>query len=979
MKTIVKGFYLLFLIILCHQSVATARPYYGLPFVNSFSSEDYHAGIQNYMITQDNRGILYVGNHLGLLEYDGTDWNLYPVPNRTKVRSVVVDAHGRIFVGAQNEFGYFFPGTNGKLSYTSLSGQLSNEEVNFGEVSNIFNTPGGIYFLTFSGIYKYYQDELTVIAESTPIGESFYINRKVRFQQWEAGLSEIDKDEIRLVSDNNLFNHVVISDIIPYTEDISMICTVENGIYLYDDVEFKPWGSPYQETLKSAKISTALRLRNGTFAFGTETGGVFILDNNGQFLDHITKGSGLNNRSVLTLFQDNSDNLWAGLYNGITHIKYSSPFTSIDERVGLPGTGYASLLFDNQLLLGTNNGLFAYEGLNGPYIDDKNYLIPIPGTQDKVYCLQNIDGQLFMAHHYGAYTLISNSKRINRLSDANVIGWWKFLELNDHPNALIGGTYNGLFLLKKLNGLWTIVSKIAGLNESSRVMEEDANGDIWMSHGYKGVFRFRLNASMDSITSLRFYDSNDGFPSNILINVFKVNNRLIFTTEKGIYSFNEATSRFDLDKEFTALLGDQILIKEMSEDSNGNIYFIGDLFSGRLTRSNTGTYELDHKLFSNVKRSFNDELENITVIDVENILIGGKEGFIHYNPTKQIARDNELNLLLRSVEITSSEDSVLFTGSFVLDSSVTISQPKSLRPVLDYENNSMLFSFTTTDFDSEEPAEYRYMMEGLENEWSEWSTQNELGFTNLYEGSYTLKIQARNQWEVLSNELSYSFKIKPPFYRTILAYSIYFLAFVLSLTSLILSLRRKYKRDQRRAVEEEQNKFVQKETEFNAQAKKSEEEIIALRNEKLRSEINYKNRELANSTMHLISKNEFISKIKTQLNNLANTSSIATGKELKKISKEIDKNISFDDDWKQFEIHFDQVHGDFSRRLKAAYPHLTNQDMKLCAYLKLNMTTKEIANMLNITVRGVELSRYRLRKKLGLDRSVNLTDFILGF
>jgi DNA-binding CsgD family transcriptional regulator len=203
--------------------------------------------------------------------------------------------------------------------------------------------------------------------------------------------------------------------------------------------------------------------------------------------------------------------------------------------------------------------------------------------------------------------------------------------------------------------------------------------------------------------------------------------------------------------------------------------------------------------------------------------------------------------------------------------------------------------------------------------------------------------------------------------------------FALSITGLILLFRQKYHRDRRRAVLEEQAKLVQKENEFSAQARQSAEEIIALKNEKLKSEINHKNKELAGSAMHLINKNEFITKLKNQIDNLIASSSSTTSSELKKIVKEIERNISSDDDWQQFEIHFDKVHGDFSRRLKAAYPQLTHQDMKLCAFLKLNMSTKEIANMLNITIRGVELSRYRLRKKLELDRSQNLTDFILGF
>ncbi len=978
MRSTSRGTIILIFLLSCLVIEVLGRPYYGLPFVRNFSSEDYGAGIQNYAITQDARGILYVGNNLGLLEYDGSRWKKYPVSNSTKVRSVVVDARGRIFVGAQNEFGYFFPSESGELIYTSLIDQLNTEDRNFGEVWKIFNTSGGIYFLTFSAIYKYQNDKLSTIASNMPIGESFFNNQKIWFQKWEEGLMEVENDEIKLVSGNAFFDQVIVADIIPYAENTTMICTVENGIYLYNDNDLTLWESPYQENLMAAKISTAVRLRNGSIAIGTETDGVYILDSNGQFIDHITKGNGLNNRSVLSLYQDNADNLWAGLYNGITYLKYSNPFTSIDERVGLPGTGYASVLFNDQLLVGTNNGLFSYEGLQGPYMTSRSYISPIEGTKGKVYSLQVIDGRLFMGHHNGAYVLEPGSG-IRRLSDAHIIGWWKFQELRNHPDVLIGGTYDGLFLIKKINGEWTFVSKIAGLNESSRVMEEDAEGNLWMSHGYKGVYKIKFNTALDSITQLTFYDSDDGFPSNILINVFKINNRLVFSSENGVHSFDEASERFEIDDEFTALLGDEIQIREMTEDSNGNIYFIGDLYSGRLTRTNTGSYELDNTLFSNVERNFNDDLENISIIDLQNILIGGKEGFIHYNPTTTVAPPEDLTLLLRSVKMTSASDSTLFSGSYVHNGQIAIDQPAHLIPKLDFNNNSLLFSFTTTDFDSEKPTEYRYMMEGLDKDWTEWTNLNERGYTNLYEGKYTLKIQARNQHGLMSNELSYSLIVKPPYYRSTIAYAIYFLLFALGITVLIMSLRRKYHNDKRRAVLQEKSKLVRKENEFSAQAKKSEEEITTLKNEKLTAEINYKNKELANSAMHLISKNEFISKVKNQLNTIANTSSTATSKELQKIAKDIERNIASDDDWDQFQIHFDQVHGDFSRRLKTAYPHLTNQDMRLCAYLKLNMSTKEIANLLNITVRGVELSRYRLRKKLELERSVNLTDFILGF
>ena len=99
----------------------------------------------------------------------------------------------------------------------------------------------------------------------------------------------------------------------------------------------------------------------------------------------------------------------------------------------------------------------------------------------------------------------------------------------------------------------------------------------------------------------------------------------------------------------------------------------------------------------------------------------------------------------------------------------------------------------------------------------------------------------------------------------------------------------------------------------------------------------------------------------------------------KKIVRDIDRNLSEDEGWEQFTKHFDQVHGDFLSNVKKDHPGLTPQEIKLCAYLRMNMTSKEIANLLNISVRGVEISRYRLRKKLNISRDVNLVEYMMEY
>ena len=165
---------------------------------------------------------------------------------------------------------------------------------------------------------------------------------------------------------------------------------------------------------------------------------------------------------------------------------------------------------------------------------------------------------------------------------------------------------------------------------------------------------------------------------------------------------------------------------------------------------------------------------------------------------------------------------------------------------------------------------------------------------------------------------------------------------------------------------------------------KKEKEIIALKNEQLSSELVYKSNELASSTMNLIRKNEVLIDIKDEISKIAG--GLSNSEEGKSISKKltrlvhsINSNIEHDDDWMKFEQNFDNIHQDFMKRLSEQYKGLTVSDKKLCAYLKMNLVSKDIAPLLNISVRGVEIGRYRLRKKLNLDRDTNLTEFLQNF
>jgi DNA-binding CsgD family transcriptional regulator len=203
----------------------------------------------------------------------------------------------------------------------------------------------------------------------------------------------------------------------------------------------------------------------------------------------------------------------------------------------------------------------------------------------------------------------------------------------------------------------------------------------------------------------------------------------------------------------------------------------------------------------------------------------------------------------------------------------------------------------------------------------------------------------------------------------------YFLIFLVGNYWLYLVLKRKFRAQQ--AKHEEEQKQLQ--YLHQLELEKTEKEIVKLKNEKLEAEIQHKNTELASVAMHLVQKGELIGKVKEQVMRLKNNTGSEKGSDdVKKIIRVISDEDKIDKQWEQFAMHFDNVHSDFLSVLKARYTNLSPNELKLSAYLRMNLSTKEIAQLMNISVRGVEISRYRLRKKLQLPSETNLFDYLIN-
>ena len=511
-------------------------------------------------------------------------------------------------------------------------------------------------------------------------------------------------------------------------------------------------------------------------------------------------------------------------------------------------------------------------------------------------------------------------------------------------------------------------------------MEQDRDGSLWITHGYKGVYKILFNDSVTRIQSTDFYGASKGFPSNVLINVFNIRNELIFTSENGIYKYAGSTDTFSREPFFTKLLGPGAQLWHIREDAFGNIYFTGRDHIGLLRKNTVGNYSLEANSFNKIRGFLNDDLENMIVLENNEVLFGAKEGFVHYDPNVKMSAESRFKTHIRRFSTTASvRDSLLFYGNYVNNNRITESQAAADLISLPYKSNSVNFTFSATSFEGNGEVMHQYYLDRFDKSWSEWTSQTQKEYTNLREGKYTFHVRSRNLYGEISKEVTFRFQIDPPWYRTALAYVVYAITVAGLLYTGFGLLDRKHRHEKRLMNIQQQKELIRKDNEMELLTQKNQEEITRLKNEKLEAELMHMNKELGTSTVLILNKNEFIAGVKDNLRSIAKKSDQEVSKELSRLVHDIEGNLSSDQDWEHFQQHFDNVHGDFSRRFRAAYPVLSPQDMKLSAYLRMNLSTKEIAHLLNISVRGVEISRYRLRKKLQLERKLNLQEYILNF
>ena len=960
MKTLLLATTCLFLAL-----VSPAQNTIGLPDITNYFKQGYRAGAQNRHIKQDRAGIMYFANNDGLLTFDGAYWKTYPLPNKSIVRSLAFGPDGKLYVGGQDEFGYFTPGKNGQLAYYSLKSLLPAADRSFTDVWAIYPYQGKIFFQTSEKIFALSGSHCTVFKNThwLFLGQS---GSRLLAQDFPRGLLQYrDGVWTPFLTHTEVPAGALITSLTTIGKDSALLTTLKDGLYIITGTTATRLRSPFLESLAGRHISSSTLVNKDHIALGSNGDGCFIIDLKGTLVQSFSRIEGLQNNNVLDVFLDGEKNLWAALDNGIDLIAYNNAIKHIYPDNQNEGSGYAARIWNNELYVGTSNGLYRvplYGEGDLSYV--KGRFEPVAHTRGQVWNLSEVNGQLLLGHHEGAFAISGGTARP---IDGST-GAWGFLPYsNVLPSSLVvSGTYHGLSFYNYAEGRLTPT----GINapfESARFLLMD-NEHIWSSHPYKGIFRV---SPAGNRWAVRKYGPKEGIASVNSNFIFRVGGRILVTTEKGVLEYNSSRDRFEPSTYYNKLFGGKVL-RYLKEDPSGNIWFVHDKLLGVVV--NTGT-KPDIIYLPELTDKFVSGFEYVYPANNSNVFIGGEKGFYHLNFDKYKKNKCPLRVQIRSVKATADRDSLLF-GGYTGEVNDQRKDAKPPRAEVDHDWNSFHFDYSATAYGQQANIEYSIFLEGFDSKWSEWSRKTEKEYTKLGPGTYTFHVKARNNLGDESKASAYTFTVLPPWYLTYWAYALYLLVFGAALYGLNRLQKRKYI-EQLRQAEEEQKRLQYL---HQLEMEKSEKEIIKLRNEKLEAEIHHKNKELASAAMHLVQKGEMFTKVKEELLKLKKTSPAEkNGDDFKKLIRIISEEDRTEEDWEHFALHFDKVHSDFLVALKEHFPKLSPNELKLCAYLRMNLSTKEIAQLMNISVRGVEISRYRLRKKLQIATETNLFEYLLNF
>ena len=918
------------------------------PIVRSYSVSNYNAGIQNWSVAQDERGIMYIGNNKGLLEFDGNRWKLHELPTKNIVRTVYIGEDGKIFVGSFEEFGYFERDSLDSLVYHSLKDKVKDFRFQNDEIWSIVPVQDEIVFQSFGSLFIYDGHTVRGIrTKSLPlnlfqVGDTFYS------QLINEGLSIFINDGFEHLIDRKLLGDSDVMAGLSY-DDGALLLTRNSGGFIYQHGKVVKWHTECDAELEKYTVNRAVMTKDSCYIIGTISNGVYAIDKKGRLLWKENTDSRLQNNTVLGLYCDADNNVWVALDEGIAYILNNSLVYYYEPPYRKIGMIYDVLVKEDEAYVASNQGVYRMKS---------GKLELVPGLEEQAWYVKEWGNQILCGHNKGTFQIAGLQASL--ISDVRGAMCMREIYHEGHP-LLLQGTYTFLNLYKEnASGVWSFLNSLGGFTHMVRGIEMDHRGNIWVKHLRKGLFRLRISPDLKRVEDLKMYmelgDVKDGNFS-----LFKINGRVVFSNGKAFYTYEDMTDSIIPYEVMNEQLPELKGINDVSH-AGGHMYWFVSGRMAYLVKCEMNVFQIEHRIPFSLFEGLSIEERAAMVYDK-----GSKSSYLCLN--NAIARiDADSSLLYKS-----SVKRSLWVSGITVEAEWT-GKKKQLSV---QEENKIEAEFSTVCFSLCYPVynnytyKVRYKLEGLNDQWVDNERSLEKKYTRLPFGSYVFKAEVYDGNQILAST-TLPFVILRPWYLSYWAISGYVLAGLILLLLLQYIVYQSVKKKKDRVIEQQR-------IAHQAEIEQQEKKIIELEKEQLEADLRFKSKELSGVVMTNIAHQEFLNSLKEEIQQ-QKLSGQYTRKNLDKLLALVNNNIVSDEEsWNMFQANFDRIHENFFRNLKQQYPDLTSGDLRFCALLRLNLPTKEIAKLLNISIRGVDAARYRLRKKFNLPQEDSLTDFMINF
>jgi signal transduction histidine kinase/CheY-like chemotaxis protein len=730
--------------------------------------EEVGADGQNWGLVQDARGVIYAASANGIVEYDGTAWRLIETARLSVVRSIAIDADGRIFVGTVGDFGYLESDATGTLAFHSLLEHVPAEARTFRDVWRTFVTPTGVIFDCENFLFRWADGRMQVIRDPTRRARGSVVDGVLYSSLPGSGLNVLEGDRFRPLPGTADLARELYPVVLRYDAQRLLIGTRSNGLFLYDGTALTPFPTEADAAIKGSLLYRGLELPDGRIALSTTSNGVVLIDRQGRQHLHVNRDNGLNGNAVYHMLVDREGALWVAGEPGLARIDIAAPATFFDAREGFSGM-FNHARHDGRLYIAAQSGVY--------YLHD-----PAPGSQRRFARVANIGNQcwwfaemrdpsgatpLAVACTDGLYEIRGTSAEPIHVPADGSYRAAALLESRADPTRVWVGLFDGLASFRRVDGRWVNEGRVAEVVDQIRSMDENDDGSLWAGTSEQGVLRIAFasrpaaGSPRPAIAGIERFGAKDGLDDNgVLVN--RVGETTYFSRwnagkKEFLATFDPAGKRFVTAPEFAAQPFDPIDNGfGMVAALNGtNLFNLGRGMS-LVTHGPDGRWSFNAAPFG----PFGRGSTGYPLVESDGIAWWGERGrLIRFDLSRAAAAPGRPPMALIR-RVVRAPDRVLFDGAGAVPA-----------PRLDAAENALRFEFAAPSFVDETATEYQTRLDGLDDDWSPWSRESRRDVTNLGLGDYRFQVRARTVTGASTEAASYAFTILPPWYRTWAAYA----------------------------------------------------------------------------------------------------------------------------------------------------------------------------------------------------------------